>query len=117
MRAFKTRLAPHTAAAVAMTAALAVGQAHAGDLVAGRETAKKCEACHGLDGISKVPGAPNLAAQPEEYLVAQLLAFKKGERNNPTMSLIGPSLKDKEIDDLAAYYSAIQITVAKVPGQ
>ena len=34
-----------------------------GDVKAGRETAHKCEACHGLDGLSKIAEAPNLAGQ------------------------------------------------------
>jgi cytochrome c553 len=31
------------------------------------------------------------------------------------MSLVAPTLKDKDIDDLAAYFSAIEVTVAPPP--
>lgn len=89
----------------------------AGTVKAGHEKARMCEACHGLDGRSKVPEAPNLAGQIEGYMVAQLKAFKKGERKNEQMSVIVQALSLKEIDDLAAYYSAIEVTVGKIPGE
>ena len=76
-----------------------------------------CQACHGIDGLSKVPDAPNIAGQTEPYLVAQLQAFKSGARKNDAMSVVAPSLSDQDIEDLAAYYSAIEISVGKIPGQ
>ena len=88
-----------------------------GDVKAGRETARKCEACHGLDGLSKIAEAPNLAGQPEPYLIEQLNAFKSGERKNDMMSVVAPTLSPKDIKDLAAYYSAIEITIKKLPGE
>jgi mono/diheme cytochrome c family protein len=32
----------------------------AGDIAAGRRKALQCQACHGLDGLSKLPDAPHL---------------------------------------------------------
>ena len=90
---------------------------HAGDVKAGSAKAMMCQACHGLDGLSKTPDAPNIAGQIEPYLVAQLQAFKSGVRKNDAMSVVTPSLSDKDIEDLAAYYSAIEISVGKLPGQ
>jgi cytochrome c553 len=89
----------------------------AGDVKAGRAKALMCQACHGLDGLSKTPDAPNIAAQTEPYIVAQLQAFKAGARKNDAMSLVAPSLSDKDIEDLAAYFSAIEINVVKIPGE
>jgi cytochrome c553 len=89
----------------------------AGDVKAGRARAMMCQACHGLDGLSKTPDAPNIASQIEPYLVAQLQAFKSGLRKNDAMSVVAPTLSDKDIDDLAAYYAAIEISVGKLPGQ
>ena len=89
-----------------------------GDVKAGREkAADKCVTCHGLDGLSKVPEAPNLAGQPENYLLAQLTAFKAGQRQNEMMSIVIQDLSPADIEDLAAYYSAIEISVGKLPGQ
>ena len=90
---------------------------HAGDVKAGMAKAMMCQACHGLDGLSKTPDAPNIAGQTEPYLVTQLQAFKSGVRKNDAMSVVTPSLSDKDIEDLAAYFSAIEIRVGKLPGQ
>jgi len=92
-------------------------RAQAGDIKAGRETAEKCAICHGLDGLSKIAEAPNLAGQNERYLVEQLSAFKAGNRKNEMMSIVIQELSPDDIENLAAYYSAIEITVGKIPGQ
>lgn len=97
---------------------LAGGSAgQAGDIKAGRAKAMMCQACHGLDGLSKAPDAPNIAGQIEPYLVAQLQAYKSGTRKNDAMSVVAPSLSDKDIEDLAAYFSAVEISVGQLPGQ
>lgn len=88
----------------------------AGDVKAGRAKALMCQACHGMDGLSKTPDAPSIAAQIEPYIVAQLQAYKSGTRKNDAMSVVAPSLSDKDIEDLAAYFSAIEINVVKMPG-
>ena len=87
----------------------------AGDVKVGRAKALMCQACHGLDGFSKTPDAPNIAGQTEPYLVVQLQAFKSGARKNDAMSVVAPSLSDQDIDDLAAYFSAIEISIVKMP--
>jgi cytochrome c553 len=86
----------------------------AGNVAAGRQKATACQTCHGLDGLSKMPDAPNIAGDPEEYLARQLTAFKKGERKNEMMSIVVQPLSDQDVADLAAYYAAIEVT-AKVP--
>ena len=88
---------------------------HAGDAKAGAAKAMMCQACHGLDGLSKAPDSPNIAGQIEPYLVAQLQAFKTGVRKNDAMSAVTPALSDKDIEDLAAYFSAIEISIGKLP--
>ena len=88
----------------------------AGDVKAGRTKALMCQACHGLDGLSKAPDAPNIAAQIEPYIVAELQAYKSGTRKNDAMSVVAPSLSDTDIEDLAAYFSAIEINIVKMPG-
>ena len=88
-----------------------------GDIAAGREAAHQCEVCHGLDGLSKIPEAPNLAGQTQAYLVKQLSDFKAGKRENEMMSVVVPALTPEDIDNLAAYYSAIEVKIGKIPGQ
>jgi cytochrome c553 len=61
--------------------------------------------------------APNIAGQIDPYLVTQLQAFKSGVRKNDAMSVVTPSLSVQDIENLAAYYSAIEISVSKLPAQ
>ena len=91
-----------------------VWPALAGDVTAGRQKALQCQTCHGLDGLSKIPQAPNLAGQPEPYLIKALDDFRHGIRRNDMMSLVVKPLSDADVADLAAYYAAIEIT-AKPP--
>ena len=72
--------------------------------------------CHGLDGLAKIAEAPNLAGQNERYLTEQLGNFKGGVRQNEMMSIVIQALSDDDIANLAAYYSAIEISVGKIPG-
>jgi cytochrome c553 len=84
---------------------------NAADAKAGRQKITVCQACHGLDGLSKNPEAPNLAGQVEGYLVKALTEYKSGARNNETMNIVAKDLADRDMADIAAYYSSIQIDV------
>ena len=55
--------------------------------------------------------APNLAGQPSAYLEEQLRNYRSGKRSHEVMGVIAKALSDKDIDDLAAWFSAIQIEV------
>ena len=108
-----------SARAVAIGACLGflfAAQAEAGDATAGRQKAEVCAVCHGLDGLAKIPEAPNIAGQTESYLIEQITAFKSGERKNEMMSVVVQDLSDTDIENLAAYYSGIAISV-KTPAQ
>jgi cytochrome c553 len=101
---------------LALTFAGAPSQA--ADVAKGRAIAAvKCQMCHGLDGLAKLPQAPNLAGQVQQYLLEQMQAFRSGTRKNDMMSLVAPNLSDGDMADLAAYYAAIEVTIGKVPGQ
>ena len=89
-----------------------------GDAKSGRAKAESvCAVCHGIDGLAKIAEAPNLAGQNEAYLIAQLQAFKAGDRKNEMMSVVIQDLSDADIENLAAYYSAIEISVSKPPAR
>jgi cytochrome c553 len=102
-------------AALAFIVGAATDGLAAGNATAGKQKALMCQTCHGLDGKAKIPEAPNLAGQSEIYLVKALNDYRSGARKNDMMSLVAPTLKDNDIDDLAAYYSAIEITVGPPP--
>jgi cytochrome c553 len=99
------------AAAVLAAAAAFSCPVLAQDAAAGARKAAACQACHGLDGLSKMPEAPHLAGQPQIYLERSLRAYRSGERRNEVMSLAAKPLSDADIRDLAAYYAAIEIAV------
>lgn len=82
----------------------------AADPANGRALASKCQTCHGLDGIAKIPIAPHLAGESRIYLETQLKAFRSGKREHEMMSVIAKDLSDTEISDLSAWYESIQIT-------
>ena len=97
------------ASLIALTLAPALA---GGDAAAGKRKAVPCQPCHGVDGLSKLPIAPNLAGQPVDYLVKALGDFKSGTRTNEMMSLVVPNLSDQDIADLAAWYSSIKVSVS-----
>src|ERR1700735_3654463 len=87
-----------------------------GDPKAGAQKIRtlQCQSCHRKDGLSKLPGAPNLAGQAQDYMIAALNAYRSGERKNDIMNTIAQPLKDADIADITAYYSSIEVTV-KLP--
>jgi cytochrome c553 len=89
--------------------ALVPATAESGDRAAGRSRAEACVQCHGANGISVLPNAPNLAGQPEAYMVEQLRQFRSGRRPSEVMGVIAKPLADRDIDDLAAWYAAITV--------
>lgn len=101
--------------AVAAVLAASALQGTAADLAEGRRIARKCQTCHGIDGISTLPNAPNIAGQNPTYLEAQLRAFRSGSRTDPQMSFVARGLTDEEIEKVVAWYSAIEIDVHLPP--
>lgn len=106
-----TRRASHLCLFAALLGGLAAGPARAGDAKAGRKAATACQTCHGMDGLSKLPEAPNLAGQVEPYLVKALTEYRDGKRSNEIMNVVAKGLSDAEIADLAAYYAGIPIDI------
>jgi cytochrome c553 len=91
-----------------------IGVVHAADLAAGQAKSALCVACHNANGISSNPLYPNLAGQQSAYLVKQMQAFRGGQRVNATMTALAKLLSDADIQNLAAYYSALP-RCSKVP--
>jgi cytochrome c553 len=93
-------------AAALVIAATAAGAA-AQDAAAGRQKALQCQGCHGLDGLAKIPGAPHLAGQVQEYLVTAMRDYSSGARKNEMMTVAMRQLTEGDIEDLAAYYAGL----------
>ena len=99
---------------LAVAALLAAAGAQAeGDPAAGKTKTEKlmCNGCHGRQGIKtafpEVYSVPKLGGQHAAYLVKALQGYKSGERDHPSMVPIAKSLSDKEMADIAAYYSGV----------
>ena len=62
------------------------------------------------DGLSKLPEAP-ASCRPARALSGKSLdEYRNGARKNEMMTLVVKDLSDQDIADLAAYYSAIEIS-------
>jgi cytochrome c553 len=75
-----------------------------------------CGGCHGVDGIATGAGnsviVPNIIAQNKSYLTARLKAYKSGAIKHEQMSMIAKMISEKDIDNVAAWYSSLQVIVA-----
>lgn len=69
-----------------------------------RVLAASCAACHGTQGNS-VGITPTLAELDKGYFVAQMMAFKRGERNPTVMHHHAKGLTEEEIHLLATYFA------------
>ena len=99
-------------AALVSTGAAAQGQAA---LEAGRAKAAACAVCHGPAGISSAPDAPHLAGMPAIYFVRQMRNYRSGERKHEIMAVMAKPLSDEDINNLAAWYSAIKVEATAPP--
>ena len=93
--------------AVIFSSLALVGLTSAADLAAGAAKAKEvCSACHGADGNSADASFPRLAGQYPDYLAKALRDYKSGERNNAIMKGFAATLSKKDMENVAAYFSA-----------
>lgn len=80
-----------------------------GDRAAGERKSEMCAGCHGIAGWrSAYPSyrVPKLGGQNADYIVAALKAYQTKQRAHPTMQAIAATLSEKDMADLAAYFSA-----------
>ena len=104
-----------TTVALAALAQAASGQA--GDAAAGRQKNAMCTGCHSIEGwrtaYPDVYHVPMIAGQHQAYIVKALQEYRSGERSHPSMRAIAGSLTDADMADLAAFYGAAPVAVAK----
>jgi len=65
-----------------------------------------CISCHG--GVDQKLGAPWIEGMPKDYLLAQLQAFRAGNRRNDSeaqMRNVVRSMTDAEIDEVSTFYA------------
>ena len=80
----------------------------------GQAKAQVCIACHGADGNSVNPIWPNLAGQHPSYIVSQLKAFNTGGRDNPSMPPAIVPDDEKDMQEIAEFFSGQSLRVASI---
>ncbi len=86
-----------------------------GNPTAGEQLTALCAGCHGVRGVGDDAAIPNLASQDPEYLLRAIKAYRTS-RKHPEMQFAVPSLKDSDIESIAAYY-AVQKSRPALDGQ
>lgn len=75
-----------------------------------------CMACHGAQGQASREGyLPRIAGKPAGYLYQQLLHFRDGRRQNATMTRLLAQQTDAYLQEMAAYFAALDLPHAAVP--
>ena len=80
----------------------------------GRERARLCSYCHGIDGNSVKDDVPNLAGQNPLYLWTQIDHFASGRRKNFVMQALAKDFSHEDKLNLAIYFSASKVRTQKV---
>ncbi len=73
-----------------------------------------CVSCHGVDGISQLLDAPNLAGEVNIYIDTQLKAFRLGKRNHEVMTEVAADMTDAEIRSVSDWYSQIELQISSI---
>jgi cytochrome c553 len=66
-----------------------------------------CTGCHTLDGRGKTGEIPNLAAQPAEYLVEAMHAYREGSRQHAALQELISGISEVEIRNIAGFFSSL----------
>ncbi|MFN7087993.1 MAG: c-type cytochrome [Burkholderiales bacterium] len=75
-----------------------------GDPAAGEPLTAVCGGCHGVRGVSSDAATPTLAGQDAQYLVDAIKAYRTS-RKRESMRVYVTGLSDKDIENIAAFYS------------
>lgn len=78
-----------------------------GNPAAGEPLTAVCGGCHGSHGVSTDTATPSLAGQDAKYLVDAIKAYRT-TRKRESMRVYVTGLSDKDIENIAAFYSVQQ---------
>jgi len=80
-----------------------------GNVSAGERKSEDCGDCHGPTGAGDGDTIPAIAGMSVEDFTKAMQDFRTGVRKkSPMMTKQGKKLSDKDVADLAAYYSQLQ---------
>ena len=66
-----------------------------------------CLNCHGLDGSGKTAEIPNLAAQPADYLVEAMHAYREDLRHHAALKDLITGFDEADIRNIAGYFASL----------
>ena len=72
------------------------------------KAAAVCSQCHGIRTTSAEAPFPPLAGRDEEYLESALKQYRDKTRVSDIMNNIAGSLSDRDINNIASYYSRLK---------
>ena len=72
------------------------------------KAAAVCSQCHGIRSTSAEAPFPPLAGRDQEYLESALKQYRDKTRISDIMNNIAGSLSDRDINNIAAYYSRLK---------
>jgi cytochrome c553 len=105
----QSALGPILSFALVLCASPICAAATASDDAGKKKADEACAACHGPEGNKPItPETPRLGGQQYGYLVQALNDYRNGTRDNPVMSAMAKPLTEKEIRELAGYFSRQQ---------
>lgn len=95
-----------------LTVVMALGfslNSQAASIYAGKsKAAAVCSQCHGIRSTSAEAPFPPLAGRDDEYLETALKQYRDKTRPSDIMNNIAGSLSDRDINNIAAYYSRLK---------
>jgi cytochrome c553 len=78
------------------------------DLEAGKAFVEQhCTGCHTLEGRGKTEEIPNLAAQPADYLVEAMHAYREDSRHHAALQELITGMSEADIRNVAGYFSSL----------
>jgi len=91
------------------------------DLAAGKAIAEAdCSACHGMDGQGTTSEIPHLTAQPVQYLIEAMHAYRDGGRLHAALQDMTTGMSEADMANIAAYYASqapLEHTIDQPPGE
>ena len=94
--------------AITLAVLLSSTASFAGNIEAGKEKAATCLACHGTGNTVQGVGTPIISGQYKDYLIQAMKSYRSGARDNPVMNSFSNNLSDRDIEDIAAFYSSME---------
>jgi cytochrome c553 len=74
-----------------------------------------CKACHGTNGVGRLPDQPNISGQHADYIERALHDYQRGGRKNVIMTGMVQALTKDDIEKVAEYYAKQKPALETVP--